>query len=99
MKLYCGIDLHSNNSLLSIINERDEVIYEKRLPNDMSTILSALRPYQDYIHGVVVESTFNLYWLVDGLLAAGLDVRLANTFAIKQYMASNIQMIKPMRDI
>jgi len=85
MKLYCGIDLHSNNSLISVINERDEVIYEKRLPNDMNTLLNALRPYQDSLHGVVVESTFNWYWLVDGLLAAGLDVRLANTFALKQY--------------
>ena len=34
MKLYCGIDLHSNNSLVSIINESDEIVFEKRFPND-----------------------------------------------------------------
>jgi transposase len=35
--------------------------------------------------GVVVESTFNWYWLVDGLQAAGFKVHLANTTAIKKY--------------
>ena len=31
MKLYGGIDLHSNNSVLVLIDEEDRVIYEKRL--------------------------------------------------------------------
>ena len=35
--------------------------------------------------GVVVESTFNWYWLVDGLQDEGYKVHLANTTAIKQY--------------
>ncbi len=39
MSLYGGIDLHANNSVIVFINEQDEVIYQKRLPNDLSTIL------------------------------------------------------------
>jgi transposase len=35
--------------------------------------------------GVVVESTYNWYWLVDGLQEAGFVVKLANTGAIKKY--------------
>ena len=35
--------------------------------------------------GVVVESTYNWYWLVDGLQAAGYAVHLANPAAMKQY--------------
>jgi transposase len=35
--------------------------------------------------GVVVESTFNWYWLVDGLMDNGYRVHLANPSAIKQY--------------
>jgi len=85
MKLYCGIDLHSNNSVVSVINELDRVIYEKRLPNDLATIRNALQPHQDALAGVVVESTYNWYWLVDGLIDSGFDVRLANTVAMKQY--------------
>jgi len=85
MKLYCGIDLHSNNSVVSVINELDRVIYEKRLPNDLATIRNALQPHKDALAGVVVESTYNWYWLVDGLIDSGFDVRLANTVAMKQY--------------
>jgi len=85
MKLYCGIDLHSNNSLVSVINEKDRVVFEKRLPNDLMTIRNALQPYQAEMAGIVVESTYNWYWLVDGLIDTGYDVRLANTIAMKQY--------------
>lgn len=33
----------------------------------------------------MVESTYNWYWLVDGLKDAGFDVKLANTVAMKRY--------------
>jgi len=85
MKLYCGIDLHSNNSLLSVLDENDRVVYEKRLPNDLETILERLSPYREGLEGIVVESTYNWYWLVDGLLEAGYRVHLANTAAIVPY--------------
>jgi transposase len=35
--------------------------------------------------GVVVESTYNWYWLVDGLKAAGFEVKLANPVAMQRY--------------
>ena len=85
MRLYCGIDLHSNNVLVSVIDEHDQVIYERRLGNDLARICTALAPYRETLAGIVVESTYNWYWLVDGLLEAGYDVRLANTLAVKQY--------------
>jgi len=85
MKLYCGIDLHSNNSLVSVLDEGDRVIYEKRLPNDLETICERLSGYQEDLAGVVVESTYNWYWLVDGLMDVGYAVHLANTSAIRQY--------------
>lgn len=85
MKLYGAVDLHSNNSVVEIIDEQDRVVYEKRLPNELPFILSQLSPYQSSIQGMVVESTFNWYWLVDGLMDAGYTVHLANTAAIQQY--------------
>ena len=45
MKLYGGIDLHSNNNVLAIVDERDRVVDQKRLPNDLDTILKRLAPY------------------------------------------------------
>jgi len=82
---YSGIDLHSNNSVVTITDEEDRVMAEKRLPNDLAKILDFLKPWKEELAGVVVESTFNWYWLVDGLQAAGHKVHLANTTAIKKY--------------
>lgn len=81
---YSGIDLHSNNSVVTVIDETDKVVAEKRLPNDLTKILAFLEPHRDELGGVVVESTFNWYWLVDGLQEAGHTVHLANTTAIKK---------------
>ena len=85
MKLCGGIDLHSTNSVVGLTDEQDRVAYRKRLPNDLAVILQELQPYQDAIEGLVVESTYNWYWLVDGLMEAGYRVHLANTAAIVQY--------------
>jgi len=82
---YTGIDLHSNNSVISVIDETDKVVAEKRLPNDLAKILEFLEPHKADIAGVVVESTYNWYWLVDGLHEAGHIVHLANATAIKKY--------------
>ena len=85
MALYCGIDLHSNNHVVVIIDDDDRRLVEKRLPNELSSTLKLLEPYREQLAGIVVESTFNWYWLVDGLMDAGYSVKLANTAAIQQY--------------
>lgn len=85
MTLYCGIDLHSTNSYIAVLDEHDKPLIEKRLANDIERILLTLAPYKDRIRGVVVESTYNWYWLVDGLMESGYDVHLANTIALRQY--------------
>jgi transposase len=82
---YCGIDLHSNNSVIVVIDDKDHVVAQKRLPNELALIVDFVAPWRDELAGVVIESTYNWYWLVDGLQAAGLQVHLANTAAIKQY--------------
>ncbi|MDP1611214.1 MAG: IS110 family transposase [Sulfuritalea sp.] len=82
---YSGIDLHSNNSVVTVTDDTDRVVAEKRLPNDLAKIVGFLLPWRDELAGVVVESTYNWYWLVDGLQEAGFEVKLANTGAIKKY--------------
>ncbi len=85
MRTYAGIDLHSTNNYIGIINDKDQRLFKKRLPNDLDVILSALEPFQQDLHGIVVESTYNWYWLVDGLQEHGYTLHLANPSAIKQY--------------
>jgi transposase len=85
MKKYIGIDLHSNNSVVVVTDEEDRIIFQKRLANKLNEILASLAPYQEETVGVVIESTYNWYWLVDGLQDAGYQVHLANPSAIKKY--------------
>jgi len=82
---YSGIDLHSNNSVIVVSDETDRVLCKRRVANDLRVVLSTLEPYRQELAAVAVESTFNWYWLVDGLQAAGYTVRLANTAAMKRY--------------
>jgi len=85
MKLYGAIDLHSSNNVTVLIDEKDKIVYQKRLANDLPLILEQLSPYASSIEGIVVESTYNWYWLVDGLMEKQHRVHLANTAAIQQY--------------
>jgi transposase len=85
MRWYCGIDLHSNNSVVVVIDEADRIVYRRRLPNELGKVLEALEPYRAELGGVAVESTYNWYWLVDGLQAASYKVHLANTAKMKRY--------------
>ncbi len=85
MTLYCAIDLHSNNNVPVVINEKDEVLFQKRLPNSIPAVLEALEPFRNELKAVAVESTFNWYWLVDALQEHQFSPLLVNTSAIKQY--------------
>jgi transposase len=84
-KLYAGSDLHSNNNFLGIIDEQGKKIFKKRLLNDPGVVLEHLEPFKKKMVGIVVESTYNWYWLVDALMGEGYQVHLANPAALKQY--------------
>ncbi len=71
--------------MLAVIDEHDRVLRQCRLPNELPTILKALEPFHDELVGVAVESTYNWYWLVDGLAEHGYRMRLVNTAAVPQY--------------
>jgi transposase len=85
MKLYAAIDVHSDNNVTVVIDEQDQVVYQKRLANDVAMIVEQLSVYRASLQGIVVESTSNWYWLVDGLMEQGYKEHLANTAAIQQY--------------
>ncbi len=85
METYAGIDLHSSNNYTGVIDGQNNRLFGKRLSNNMDDVLKALKPFKKSLQGVVVESTYNWYWLVDGLQENGYKVHLANPAAIKQY--------------
>jgi transposase len=85
MSYYGGLDLHSTNTMIGVMGQNHERLFCKRCRNDLSIILAHLEPYKQNMVGVVVESTFNWYWLVDGLSEAGYTVHLAHPAAFSQY--------------
>ena len=86
MPLYAAIDLHSNNNFLVVIDEQDRVVFRRKQSNVLSLVLQAVEPFRGELSGIVVESTFNWYWLVDGLREAGWKMHLANTAENEQYV-------------
>ena len=86
MQLYACLDLHSRNTYIGILDKELQRVFSKRVSNKLPLILKTLAPFQDQLKGIVVESTFNWYWLIDGLMDAGYQcVHLANPSAMKQY--------------
>ncbi|MEA1946833.1 MAG: transposase [Thermodesulfobacteriota bacterium] len=58
-------------------------LFGRRQPNNLNDVLKVLEPFKADLEGVIVESTYNWYWLVDGLQEHGYTVHLANPSAIK----------------
>ena len=86
MQLYAGLDLHSRNTFIGIMDKEFKRVFAKRVSNNLPLIIKTLEPFQDQLQGLVVESTYNWYWLIDGLMDAGYDcLHLANPSAMKQY--------------
>lgn len=85
MDAYAGLDLHGNNVYCSVIDEKDQRLCEKRVPCEVARIVEVLAPYQDRLKGVVVESTFNWYWLVDALMERNYAVHLASPNGMVRY--------------
>jgi len=73
------------------MDKKMERIFQKRVDNKLDEILRRLEPFKRYTAGVVVESTYNWYWLVDGLMEAGYHVHLSNPSAMVQYEGMKCQ--------
>ena len=82
---YAGLDLHSTKTQICVINQLDHRLVNRKYDNDLPVLLKVLEPFKEELQGVVVESTFNWYWLVDGLMNNGYNVHLANPAANKRY--------------
>ena len=84
-KLIAGIDLHSNNVMIAMINQEGKRIAHRKLDCNLDKVVDFLRPFKPQLQSMAVESTFNWYWLVDGLRAKGYPIDLANPARIEQY--------------
>ena len=79
-KVMAGIDLHSNNVVVGIMDTEGERVASAKLPCEIKEIVKFLAPFKKRLERVAVESTYNWYWLVDGLQALQYPVVLANLY-------------------
>ncbi len=65
------------------------------MPNDLNHVLMALEPFRDQLEGVVVDSTYNWYWLVDGMFnSPNLIFMAKNNIAVIQFLKKIIKDIE-----
>ena len=84
-KAIAGIDLHSNNLVIGIVDMDGKRLASQRLACDLKEVVKFLSPFKKRLEQVAVESTYNWYWLVDGLQALGYPMVLANPAGMEQY--------------
>ena len=83
--VFAGIDLHSNNVMIGIVDEDGRRLKHQKLGCDLDQIDNFLQPWKKRLRGVAVESTYNWYWLVDGLRSRAYPTHLANPAGMEQY--------------
>jgi len=83
--LFAGIDLHSNNLMIGIVDQDGKRLKHQKLDCDLQQVVKFLKPFKARFKSLAVESTYNWYWLVDGLRALSYPVVLANPAQIEQY--------------
>jgi transposase len=84
-KLIAGLDLHGNNVMIGVINQDGKRVAHRKLDCDLKEVTQFLEPLKPQLQSMAVESTFNWYWLLDGLREEGYPIDLANPAKIEQY--------------
>lgn len=84
-QVMAGIDLHSNNLMIGILDMDGKRVASQKLPCELKAVVKFLAPFKKRLEQVAVESTYNWYWLVDGLRALHYPVVLANPAGMEQY--------------
>ena len=84
-RVIAGIDLHGNNLVIGVIDQDGKRLAHRKLDCELEQVEEFLHPLKSQVQSMAVESTFNWYWLVDGLRSRGYPIDLANPAQIEQY--------------
>ncbi len=85
MGLYAGCDLHAKSNYWGVVDGEGRRVFKKKVGNDGEKILEMLERFRGDLIGMVVESTFNWYGLVDLWMEEGYRVHLANPTKMQKY--------------
>jgi transposase len=71
--------------MIGIVDQSGRRLKHQKLDCNLKAIVRFLAPFKARLESIAVESTYNWYWLVDGLRALSYPVVLANPAKIDQY--------------
>jgi transposase len=71
--------------MIGVMDMNGKRLASRKVPCELSEVVKFMAPYKKRLERVAVESTYNWYWLVDGLQALKYPVVLANPAGMAQY--------------
>jgi transposase len=90
---YSGIDLHSDNSYITTMDDNGTIVKRQRVANDEKLVLEYFHSLPDP-HKAVVESTTGWYWLDDLLTDNGIELILAHAKYLKAICYAKVKTDK-----
>lgn len=81
-KYYCGIDLHSKEMYVCVLDNAGEVLVHRNIKSNPEEFLKAIKPYREDV-AVAVECIFTWYWLADLCHAEGITFVLGHALYMK----------------
>lgn len=81
-KYYCGIDLHTKNMYICILNDEGKIMVHQNIKTDPAAFLDIIHPYRQDI-AVAVECMFTWYWIADLCIQENITFILGHALYMK----------------
>jgi transposase len=87
--LYIGVDYHRSFSYLTTMNEKGEILTQKKVPSN-GEIIDFLKEFGEEME-VAMEASPSWYWLYDHLEEEGFDVKLSHPLKTKAIASAKVK--------
>jgi len=89
---YCGIDLHTKNMYVCILDQAGQILVHKNIQTLPHALMRILEPFQPDV-AVTVECIFTWYWIADLCMKYNIS-----RFERVQNFTSYARLIKPLKE-
>jgi len=90
--LHTGLYLHKNFSYITTMNDKGEIVSQKKLPSN-GEVVDFLKEFGESME-VAIEATPSWYWLYDCLEDEGFDVKLSHPMRTKAIASTKVKTDK-----
>ena len=92
--MHLGIDLHKQFSFITAMDQQGNVLAKSRVSNQRERFLEFLSSYPPSTSQIVLEATWNWYWLWDLLEEQGYRLQMAHPLKTKAIASPRIKTDK-----